>query len=424
MRRPALIALALAALACTGCATALTGSPNHLSNDAANLVGKVVTDSAGEVEFWVEYGPTSAYGSQTTPETQTFEANTPTSVTGVVSGLERSTLYHYRFCARDDTQQGGPGCGEDRTFTTQSFDCGETVTSSVQLTADYLCHNEAGLVVGAAGIEIDLAGHRFDANAGTLPNGPRGIDNSGGFDDVTVRNGTMHGWGEAVFALDASRNRVLDVAAFGILSAVAFRGGDANEVRRSELFGELEGLLAIDSVGLIVAVNEANSSTGPGIRVVNGDLARIVRNRVERSSGPSPLAPGIELIESQDGRIAENKVLGPWSSGGIFVGGAGHVLVDNQVSGGKRVAGDTGPSSGDGIHVSQAGGAVLLRRNDAQQNEGDGIDVRTSGSRLEDNQAFSNGGIGILAVPGVIDLGGNSASLNGGPAQCVNVFCP
>jgi hypothetical protein len=34
-----------------------------------------------------------------------------------------------------------------------------------------------------------------------------------------------------------------------------------------------------------------------------------------------------------------------------------------------------------------------------------------------------NADLGIEAVPGVIDGGGNKASGNGNPLQCSNVFC-
>jgi hypothetical protein len=39
------------------------------------------------------------------------------------------------------------------------------------------------------------------------------------------------------------------------------------------------------------------------------------------------------------------------------------------------------------------------------------------------NTANDNTDLGIEAVPGVIDGGGNKASGNGNPAQCLNVRC-
>jgi hypothetical protein len=42
---------------------------------------------------------------------------------------------------------------------------------------------------------------------------------------------------------------------------------------------------------------------------------------------------------------------------------------------------------------------------------------------VRDNHADDNGDFGIDAVSGVVDLGGNTASGNGNPLQCRNVFC-
>src|SRR6185437_2261393 len=81
------------------------------------------------------------------------------------------------------------------------------------------------------------------------------------------------------------------------------------------------------------------------------------------------------------------------------------------------------PSDGDGIFVGAFSTGITLRGNRADANDGDGIDVRAKGASLEDNFAFNNGGWGILAVNGVTDLGGNTASGNGA-GQCQNVFCP
>ena len=50
--------------------------------------------------------------------------------------------------------------------------------------------------------------------------------------------------------------------------------------------------------------------------------------------------------------------------------------------------------------------------------------MRDATARLEGNVAVSNRDIGINAVAGVTDLGGNTAFSNGGPVQCLNVFCP
>jgi predicted transcriptional regulator len=53
----------------------------------------------------------------------------------------------------------------------------------------------------------------------------------------------------------------------------------------------------------------------------------------------------------------------------------------------------------------------------------DGLDVDNAATTVTRNLAVHNGDLGIEAVPGVTDGGGNKANANGNPAQCTNVSC-
>src|SRR5215207_1793764 len=61
--------------------------------------------------------------------------------------------------------------------------CGEVITQDTTLTADLDCGFADGLVIGAAGVTLDLGGHRI-STSGT------GVSNPG-FADVTIRNGSI-----------------------------------------------------------------------------------------------------------------------------------------------------------------------------------------------------------------------------------------
>jgi hypothetical protein len=90
-----------------------------VKESGATVGGRVVSDVGGVVEYWVQYGRTTAYGSESARATQMTSPNVPERVSGIaIGGLARATIYHYRLCARDAHQTGGPGCGADRTFTT------------------------------------------------------------------------------------------------------------------------------------------------------------------------------------------------------------------------------------------------------------------------------------------------------------------
>jgi hypothetical protein len=400
-----------------GCAVGETGSPGVVSESGAAVGGRVLSTVGGEVEYWVQYGPTTGYGAETAHATVVTEPNVGHPVSVQIGGLARSTLYHYRLCASDSQQEGGPGCGADRTVRTQSFACGETVTTSVRLTGDAFCESSAAVVVvGADGIDINLAGHGLF----TLSGSGGGFDAliNDGHDGVTVRNGTIVG---RVRLEDASRNLIRDLDAAGGSDVVIIQGGQANEVRASRIFGRAAGIAATGTDGLVVADNTVSGGFGPGIRVV-GDAARILRNDVPVDN-PSGFVSGIELTGS-GGRVVDNVVTGPWQAGAIaLLGGADNVIAENEVSGASDAFAPPGDRFGDGIFVGAFTAGTLLRNNLARDNAGDGTQVLSSAARLRDNLATDNGDFGIDAAAGVTDLGGNGASGNGNPLQCRNVFC-
>jgi parallel beta-helix repeat protein len=400
----------------SGCAAGITGSPLRMAGTQATVLGEVVSDAGGEVEYWVEYGRTTAYGSETEHATATVERGVSRTVVLTIRGLERSTTYHYRLCARDSQQTGGPGCGEDRQFTTVNVDCGDTLTADLRLSGDLHCGNGAdGLIVGADGIDINLADH--------IVRGVNfGIANSGGFDDVTIRDGRAYAVGDAIRLEGAIGNRILRVSA-GLnspfseaptLIGIRIQGGEANVVRASSVQASNIGLSATDSSRLLVESSTGfagmgSRGGGPAIRV-RGDLSRILRN---------DLNSGISVGGSAN-RIAGNRVHGV-EFGIEVVAGDGNVVAENEVHDAFKFSFD--PETGDGILVSSGASGTLLRANVAVSNDEDGIDVRSAGTRLRDNRANDNGDFGIDAVEGVIDVGGNTASGNGNPLQCRNVFC-
>jgi parallel beta-helix repeat protein len=275
-------------------------------------------------------------------------------------------------------------------------------------------------VIGADGVEINLAGHAMSGGIGSGGGGPTGIDNTGGYDDVTVRNGTVGGFGFGVVTNGASRNRILNVDAGAAGNAVTIAGGADNEVRHSELFGRSFGLRSTGSGRLIVADTSSAGAFGSGIEV-SGNDARIVRNRTVTGGVSTSNISGIRLFGSA-GRVANNHVQGPWPAGGIAIAGPNNTVVDNTVLEAAPLFATGMDSDGDGIFVFAGSSGTLLRGNRADQNAGDGIDVNSAGVRLGDNAAFNNDGWGIIAVSGVVDLGGNSAGGNGA-GQCQNVFC-
>jgi parallel beta-helix repeat protein len=406
-----------AAALCAGCATGQTGNPDGVSGTGARVFGTVVSDTGGQVEYWVEYGTSTAYGSQSPHQTTNTQPNSPVGVLVRFNGLQRATTYHYRVCAQDSQQEGGPGCGEDKQFTTVNVDCGDSITADLHLSGDLDCIATGpgdGPAVGADGIDIDLAGHTI-RGAGTA------LENQG-FDDVTIHHGTLYAFGTALELNSASRNlirfvsagRLDDLFAPSTGTGVSIQGGEANVIRRSDLAGSNVGLLATSSPGLLVADSTASSgsgSRGAGAAVsLQGDSALVLRNG---------FFAGV-FVGGSSNRIVDNDVRA-FGSGIDVTGGSGNLLSRNNVHDVDVLSFMT--DAGDGIVVRAAATGTRLRGNVATSNFDDGIDVRSATTLLRDNRADDNEDFGIDAVSGVTDLGGNTANGNGNPLQCRNVFC-
>jgi hypothetical protein len=77
----------------------------------------------------------------------------------------------------------------------------------------------------------------------------------------------------------------------------------------------------------------------------------------------------------------------------------------------------------DGLLVHATASDTLVEGNIAAAAGDDGIDVQNAATTLTRNLAVRSGDLGIEAVAGVTDGGGNRAFGNGNAAQCTNIVC-
>jgi parallel beta-helix repeat protein len=136
---------------------------------------------------------------------------------------------------------------------------------------------------------------------------------------------------------------------------------------------------------------------------------------IQRNSFVSNTEAGIELtLDSSENLITANDFLD--NAGAIELAGENvgdHTVSRNRIDGSRE----------DGIFVNAPNGTIRLERNVLTGGDDDGIDVDTPGAVITKNRANFNADLGIEAVPGVTDGGGNKARGNGNPAQCLNVQC-
>src|SRR5437763_16252011 len=102
---------------------------------------------------------------------------------------------------------GGAALMVPATAAAQPPTWGAVLFHSVTLHAELVCANSDGLEVGANGITINLNQFAIRSTTGNYD----GIDNGGGFNRVTVENGTINDFGDGVYYNSSNHGKITGV---------------------------------------------------------------------------------------------------------------------------------------------------------------------------------------------------------------------
>jgi len=315
---------------------------------------------------------------------------------------------------------------------------------------------------------ILLDGARRNTLSGLNLNGG-GLDRSGSnaisltrSDDNVIANSVIMGGDPAVLLSNSDRNTISRSTINGGISIrvgdglVIRNGSNGNRVSNSDISGSGVGALVLDSRRNVLSQNSISAYAG-GLMLSGADDNTISRNilgappfsdalgafgggsdgnKIERNVVTSSMrvvgdSNSIERNEARairiDGdanRIERNSASanGVFDINAILVSGGDRNVVERN-----RASGSFGEAV---IRIEAAATRTMLTRNIATGGQdpygtgnGDGIEVEAPGTVISRNTANDNQDLGIDAVNGVIDGGGNHASGNGNPLQCVNVVC-
>jgi parallel beta-helix repeat protein len=247
--------------------------------------------------------------------------------------------------------------------------CGDKITADTTLHEDLVNCRHNGIRIGADNITLDLNGHLIDGD-GTSESDKRdiGVANEHG-DGVTVMHGSIRQFDGGVNLGNVRHNRMLGISTFSnTFVGIALFGSDRSLVRD----------------------NSANGSTKQGEDI------------------------GVGLVGAHHVRVLHNS-LRDNSETGIWVTGNGrrNLVRGNHIRGAGK----------DGVLVDANARHTLLKGNRASGAKDDGFDVKSRTTKLTGNRAVRNHDLGIHAVRGVIDGGGNVAHGNGDRRQCTHVAC-
>jgi parallel beta-helix repeat protein len=346
-------------------------------------------------------------------------------------------------------------------------DCGDVVTEDTKLDSDLINCPGDGIVIGADNITIDLDDHTVDGDKKDAANDyDIGIDNGvlgrPSFDGVTVRNGVVQEFQSGIELSVGNRSLVRRLALRNNSNRGLGAGfsGD-NRIEENSFSGNgSSGITLDDSHGNLVARNEVSASGRCGICVFSGDGNHIEKNLVSAigeygiyvvdTSAGNAVSRNVTWnngigIRSADARLTEllsNLVFGNGVGIQVDSGSSQNAVRSNSVRANLRagivldspragsqpnenrvVRNSVTRNGADGVMVLGAASGNLLSRNRTARNGDDGIDVESPHTIVTKNKANRNADLGIEAIAGVIDGGGNKARGNGIPLQCVKFRC-
>jgi parallel beta-helix repeat protein len=316
------------------------------------------------------------------------------------------------------------------------LECGDTITADATLDHDLTDCPSNGILIGADGITLDLNGHTISGDGKPVRRCPRrqlcdmGVVNDG-HDGVTVRNGSLRGFGVGALVAAARGNRLAELSSsrnqfFGYViadsSRTVIRDSSGNDNPRPDG----DGLGVFFSNDLRIVGNEfrrngqigihLEKSTGNLIKgnefVDNGDFGVFVQANGNQIRGNRCVRGGAGILVGPGSRnvIAGNRV--NRSEEGIAIEkGRGNVVVRNVITrtkhSGIRLGFEEPPigstrtvvrrnlvtgAGQDGFWVAPRDRNALLVSNVARRSGDDGFDIDSSSAVLRRNRALGSAG--------------------------------
>ena len=344
--------------------------------------------------------------------------------------------------------------------------CGDRLTKDTTLTKDLKNCPNKGLVIAADNVTLDLNGHTIDGDNELVDSCQAACDIGvwvRGKHGVTIKGGRVTQFGFGAFLLNDNGNQLKNVASvrnhFNGLLLISSKSDRIDNVRTTfnGLDVDFPGVAIFDSKRLRMRNSTSTHNADLGFFIQGTDRSRYVGNNLNHNpedgaivdgnqnvfrrnrgglilSGNGNLVKrnlvdargcfdqcrvGISLESGHDNLIAANKVRDT-DAGGIrlktFV--KSQALDDNVVRRNHVHA-----AGGRGITIATGVRHTLLLANHVDRAGNAGVGVRSASTVIAENHANHNGSLGIAAVRGVIDGGGNIARGNGDPRQCNHVAC-
>lgn len=254
----------------------------------------------------------------------------------------------------------------------------------VVISSDYnLVRTNTGLRNGLTGILV-RDGHHNRVEANTLA--------ANTFNDIALDEGSGDNLISANSATTSEMGILLD-------------NGDGNTITRNHVFGNADDIIVSGNRNTVAgnvitdALGCEDNGCGAGIAAEGGSDNLIAANSIARTRREGVRVNSFEIFGGLPTirTVVRANIIRAADSDGIGVA--------------------TDPGSGGTVDATQLDANIVIGSGH------DGINVASAATTLTRNLALRNTNLGIEAVPGVTDGGGNHAFANGNPAQCINIAC-
>ena len=268
--------------------------------------------------------------------------------------------------------------------------CNTTAITDVKLKTDLNCPNVPGILVGADGITIDLGGHTLTGNRTA---GNHGIDNSAGFDNVTVKNGTVTKFDRGAIGDAADGMHVEHVVASGNLIYGIDIGGAGSRVSSSQASGNAFSGISITGNSARVSSSQVSGNASDGI-FIEGTTSRVTASHASGNGSNGIVIVGNSAVVSSS-QASGNDVRG------IVLSGTSALVSSSRASG----------NASDGILIN-FGTSARVSSSQALGNGSNGIVIEGGSARVSSSKALGNGSTGIVIEGGSARVRSSRASGN------------
>ena len=456
-----LLLVAVLGAVLSGCTVGLP--PTGVTETGVTLNGYVTANTAGEVSYWFLFN-----GRERAHHTISLARDEGRRVSDPVEGLNPTSTYQWELCSQQQPDDGV--CTAPQTLRTADAPiCGQSLTQNLTLDRDVTCSGPVGLRIAADGLTVDLNGHSvtvIDPRWEQPVVEQFTVVDVQGHNGTTIRNGTLSYCctrrgvgppGGSAVSLSGSDNVLQDLRTPGGLEV----SGDRNRIADTWTYDPNEASLHVTGRHNTILRTTMLLDDGGHAGVIGGSHNRLVdstaladqgggvsiggdHNTARKLDSTGSLEDALLLTGDRD-RVVDSQIRSASSDQTVIIRGATnstvrastietktfHSGIEIEGSVGTRVLANTIAATisspqfppFDALHVAADSSNTLLRLNTVTGASDDGIDTDSATTTFDRNKANYNGDLGIEAVPGVTDLGGNTASGNGNPLQCQNVFC-